>query len=131
MKLGYIGLGKMGFNMVERLLEKDYQVVANNRSNEPVDKIAEKGAESAYEISELVEKLGTEPRLIWLMVSHNAVDDVLSELIPLLQEGDTIIDGGNSPYVETVRRAKEITDKGINFIDIGVSGGPAGARNGA
>lgn len=131
MKLGYIGLGKMGFNMVEQLLEKGHEVVANNRSNEPVDKIAEKGAVPAYSISEMLEQLGSEPRLIWIMVSHQAVDSVLDELVPLLKEGDTIIDGGNSPYIETVRRSKELTDKGINFIDVGVSGGPNGARNGA
>ena len=135
MKLGYIGLGKMGFAMVERLLENDYQVVANNRSNESVDKIAEKGAIPAYEISELVEKLSEqnpdEPKTVWLMVPWKAVNDVLLELTPLLKEGDTVIDGGNSPYLETVRRSKELSEKKINFIDVGVSGGPSGARNGA
>jgi 6-phosphogluconate dehydrogenase len=131
MKLGYIGLGKMGFNMVERLLDKKYEVVANNRSSDPIDEIAKKGAIPAYSISELVEKIDSDSRLIWLMVPHQAVDDVLSELVPLLKEGDTVIDGGNSPYVETVRRSKDLLEKKINFIDIGVSGGPSGARNGA
>ena len=131
----------MGFAMAERLLEKDYQVVATNRSNESVDKIAQKGAIPAYEISELVEKLdsknngensqSSESKTIWIMIPWKAVDDVLSELVPLLRKGDTIIDGGNSPYLETVRRSKEITEKGINFMDVGVSGGPNGARNGA
>jgi len=131
MKLGYIGLGKMGFNMVERLIEKGHEVVATNRSSESVDKIAGKGAEPAYALGELVQKLGPAPRLIWLMVPHKAVDDVLAELTPLLQNGDTIIDGGNSPYLETIRRSNELAEKNINFIDVGVSGGPAGARNGA
>ena len=134
MKLGYIGLGKMGFNMVERLLEKDYQVIATNRSHESIDKISDKGAIPAYSISELVEKISensTDPKTIWLMVPWRAVGDVLSELTPLLKKGDTIIDGGNSPYVETVRRSKELKEKEINFMDVGVSGGPNGARNGA
>ncbi len=136
MKLGYIGLGKMGFNMVERLLENGYEVVANNRSPEPVDEITSKGAVPAYTITELVEKTGNfseseSGRLIWLMVPHKAVDDVLSELVPLLKDGDTIIDGGNSPYLETIRRSQELKQKNINFLDVGVSGGPSGARNGA
>jgi len=141
MKLGYIGLGKMGFAMVERLLEKDYKIVATNRSNESVDKIAQKGAIPAYEISDLVKKLNiettdenyqsSESKTIWLMVPWKAVDSILFDLSPLLKEGDTIIDGGNSPYIETVRRSKELSEKGINFIDVGVSGGPNGARNGA
>jgi len=134
MKLGYIGLGKMGLNMVERLLEKDYEVVANNRSSEAIDQVVGFGAIGAYSISELVEKLESSDgnsKTIWLMVPHKAVDDVLSELVPLLNEGDTIIDGGNSPYIETLRRSKELTEKGIRFMDVGVSGGPSGARNGA
>lgn len=130
MKLGYIGLGKMGFNMVEHLLEKGHEVVANNKSPESINKIVEKGAVSAYSLHELVEKLET-PRVIWLMVPWQAVDSVLEELIPLINEGDMIIDGGNSPYLETVRRAKELQETHIEFIDIGVSGGPSGARNGA
>lgn len=143
--IGYIGLGKMGMAMVERLLEKGYTVVANNRSSEPVDVAVESGAIGAYEISEMIEKLDEEnsrnfdlasnaepaPRTIWIMVSHHAVDSVLEQLLPLLRVGDTIIDGGNSPYVETVRRAREITERGIHFMDVGTSGGPAGARKGA
>lgn len=130
MKLGYIGLGKMGLNMVERLLEKGHKVVANNRSEDAI-KIAETfGAEGAYSIKEVVDKLES-PRKIWLMVPWKAVDGVLEELVPLLDEGDIIIDGGNSPYLETIRRSKELAEKKIRFMDIGVSGGPGGARNGA
>lgn len=120
----------MGSNMVERLLEKGHEVVVNNRSRGPVDDLVKVGAEGAYEVSELVSKLEA-PRTIWLMVSHSAVDEVLNSLVPLLDQGDTIIDGGNSNYQETVRRSKELKEKGINFVDVGVSGGPSGARNGA
>jgi len=132
MKLGYIGLGKMGLGMVENLIEHGHEVVATNRS-EPAIKEAEKaGAIGAYSLQEVVEGLSDqEKNIIWLMVPWQAVDDVLQELVPLLKDGDLIIDGGNSPYQETIRRSKELVDKGITFMDIGVSGGPGGARNGA
>ncbi len=130
MKLGYIGLGKMGYNMAELLLEKGHQVVAFNRSVEPVQKIAQLGAKPADSVRSLVAAL--EPaRLIWIMVPYQAVDDVLKDLMPLLAKGDAVIDGGNSPYKESIRRARELEVKGIDFLDAGVSGGPAGARSGA
>jgi 6-phosphogluconate dehydrogenase len=130
MKLGYIGLGKMGFNMVERLLEKGYQVVAFNKSPESVRRIAERGAQPAESLRALAAALAP-PRLVWIMVPHQAVDTVLNDLVPLLDRGDTVIDGGNSPYKESLRRARELEARGIDFLDAGVSGGPAGARNGA
>ncbi|HEX9113114.1 MAG TPA: decarboxylating 6-phosphogluconate dehydrogenase [Nitrospirota bacterium] len=130
MRLGYIGLGKMGYNMAELLLEKGHRIVAYNRSAEPVKKIAERGAQTAESIRSLVAALEP-PRLAWIMVPYQAVDDVLNELEPLLAKGDTIIDGGNSPYKESMRRAKELEGKGIDFLDAGVSGGPGGARSGA
>ncbi len=130
MKLGYIGLGKMGYNMVELLLEKGHQIVAYNRSAEPVQRIAKKGARPADSIRSLAMALQP-PRLVWIMVPYDAVDAVLKDLTPLLAKGDTIIDGGNSPYRESIRRAQELENKGINFLDAGVSGGPAGARTGA
>ena len=130
MKLGYIGLGKMGFNMVQRLLEKGHEVIAYNRSEKPVQEIAKKGAQPAKSLSELVSLLASS-RLVWIMVSHQAVDSVLDELMPQLQKGDTVIDGGNSPYKESMRRAQALEAKGINFLDVGVSGGPSGARSGA
>jgi 6-phosphogluconate dehydrogenase len=130
MKLGYIGLGKMGYNMAELLLEKGNRIVAYNRGAEPVKKIAERGAEPADSIRSLVAALEP-PRLVWIMVPYKAVDDVLKELAPLLAKGDTVIDGGNSPYKESMRRAKELDRKGIDFLDAGVSGGPRGARTGA
>ncbi len=130
MKLGYIGLGKMGYNMVELLLDKKYEVVAYNKSEEPIRKIAQRGAQPAGSIKEIVSAL-VPPRLVWIMVPHQAVDPVLNELTPLLAKGDTVVDGGNSPYKESIRRAKELGARGIDFLDAGVSGGPAGARNGA
>jgi 6-phosphogluconate dehydrogenase len=134
MKIGYIGLGKMGINMVERMLEKGHQVVAFNRSPEPLNIVKEKGAEIAFDIKEFFEKLNSEKetgRLIWIMVSWQAVDSILDSIEPYLTEKDIVIDGGNSPYFETVKRAKKLAEKNINFMDVGVSGGPSGARNGA
>lgn len=91
---------------------------------------AKAGLRGAYSLKELVEAL-QKPRAIWLMLPHKAVDEVLSELMPFLSSGDTVIDGGNSPYKESIRREKELARKGIGFLDVGVSGGPEGARNGA
>jgi len=130
MKLGYIGLGKMGYNMVELLLDKKYEVVVYNRSEEPIRKISQRGAQPAGSLSEVVLAL-VPPRLIWIMVPYQAVDTVLQGLTPLLSKGDTVVDGGNSPYKESIRRSKELEARGIDFLDAGVSGGPAGARNGA
>ena len=130
MKLGYIGLGKMGYNMVELLLDKKYEVVVYDRSEELVKKIAQRGAEPADSLGALVATL-TPPRLVWIMVPYSAVDDVLKDLVLLLAKGDTVIDGGNSPYRESMRRAKELERKDIDFLDAGVSGGPGGARTGA
>ncbi|MEK7452645.1 MAG: phosphogluconate dehydrogenase (NAD(+)-dependent, decarboxylating) [Patescibacteria group bacterium] len=130
MKIGYIGLGKMGEGMVLRLLEKGWDVVAYNRSKDPIKEVEKNGAVGAYSLRELVDKLET-PRVIWLMVSHQAVDAVLEELVPLLSDGDVLIDGGNSNYKETLKRSKELKEKNIHFLDAGTSGGPRGARNGA
>lgn len=130
MKIGYIGLGKMGMGMVQRLLEKGHTVVAYNRSRGPVDEAVTYGAEGAYSYEALVAALDA-PRTIWMMVPWQSVDDVLAQVLPLLEPGDTVIDGGNSPYIETIRRAKELTAQGVRFMDVGVSGGPSGARHGA
>lgn len=129
-EIGYIGLGRMGKNMVFRLLNAGWNIVAYNRSPESVKEVEAKGAFGTSSIRELVSKLPT-PRVVWVMVSHQAVDEMINELAPLLEKGDLIIDGGNSPYQETMRRAKELNDKGIEFLDIGVSGGPGGSLNGA
>ncbi len=130
MKLGYIGLGKMGLNMTERLLEKGHQVVAFDRDTGAARQAAEKGAQRADAPASMISLLRP-PRLVWIMVPHQAVDAVLRELVPLLARGDAVIDGGNSPYKESMRRATELEKGGIEFLDAGVSGGPSGARSGA
>lgn len=129
-KIGYIGLGKMGKGMAEHLLEKGWSVVAYNRSPEPTNELAAKGAIPAYTLAEVVSNIDA-PRLLWLMVPHQAVDGVLAELIPLLSEGDTVIDGGNSFYKNSMRHAEELSAKDIHFLDAGTSGGPGGAKAGA
>ncbi|HAT68453.1 MAG TPA: decarboxylating 6-phosphogluconate dehydrogenase [Candidatus Yonathbacteria bacterium] len=128
--IGYIGLGKMGKGMVGNLLEKGWKVVAFNRTPAATDEVAREGATPAYTLAEVVSKLAS-PRLVWLMVPHQAVDEVLEELIPLLSGGDTVIDGGNSFYKNSMRHADELSKKGIHFLDAGTSGGPGGAREGA
>ncbi|MEX0931614.1 MAG: decarboxylating 6-phosphogluconate dehydrogenase [Candidatus Paceibacterota bacterium] len=130
MKIAYIGLGKMGLNMATRLVEKGHDVLAYNRSEAPRVEAEKNGIKVCDSLASLVQH-DTTPRIVWIMVTHTAVDAVLSELIPLLSKGDTVIDGGNSPYTETVGRAKELSKQGISFLDAGVSGGPSGARNGA
>lgn len=129
MQLGYIGLGKMGFNMVRRLLEKKHEVITFNRSPQPMNEIAKFGAKTVSSLQELVNAL-TPPRLIWIMVSHQAVDEFLEKLTPLLRTGDTIIDGGNTPYKKSMQRAEDLWKQNINFLDVGTSGGPNGAYNG-
>lgn len=129
-EIGYIGLGKMGYNMSERLLERGWNLHVFNRSFEKAQELEKNGAQAYKEISHLVQALPT-PRLIWLMVPHNAVDSVLEDIIPHLEEGDYVIDGGNSPYKDSIRRAQELSAMNLHYLDVGVSGGPDGARNGA
>ncbi|HTY39824.1 MAG TPA: decarboxylating 6-phosphogluconate dehydrogenase [Candidatus Paceibacterota bacterium] len=130
MRIGYIGLGKMGQNMVERLLQKGYRVVAYDVDEAARLRAHHLGAETAESVAELVGHL-TAPRLVWVMVPHAVVDRVLGELAKHLKRGDTIIDGGNSFYERTVQRAKKVARRGVKYLDVGVSGGPSGARNGA
>jgi 6-phosphogluconate dehydrogenase len=131
MQLGYIGLGKMGKNMVLRLLEKGHKLTAWNRSAEPRSEVAAAGATTVETISELVTSLAT-PRVIWLMLPAGDVTHrMIEELIPQLQPGDTIIDGSNNFYKNTVEHNQTLKAHGLAFFDAGVSGGPAGARHGA
>jgi 6-phosphogluconate dehydrogenase len=131
MKLGMIGLGKMGANLVLNLLDHNHPVVAFDVNNEAVQKVAEKGAEGASSIKELVSKL-EKPRIAWVMVpAGELTEKVISELQELLEEGDMIIEGGNSKYKDSVRRAAASAEKGIHYFDVGTSGGMEGARNGA
>ena len=129
-ELGYIGLGKMGFNMVERLLENRYGVVVYDVNQEAVKALAGRGATPAASFESLASALKA-PRLVWLMVPHETVDKVIENLAPHLSRGDTVIDGGNSFYRDSIRRGCDLLEKGIEFLDVGVSGGPAGARQGA
>ncbi len=131
MRLGYIGLGKMGKNMVLRLLENNIEVVAWNRSEEPLKEVAVAGAVVAKDIKDLVEKLPS-PKIVWLMLPAGEVtDQYIDHVLEFLKEGDLLIDGANSFYKDTLRRAEKIKAKKVRFMDIGVSGGPGGARNGA
>ena len=131
MKLGYIGLGKMGKNMVLRLLEKGHEVVAWNRSEAPRAEVAAAGAETTETVAALVAALQT-PKTVWLMLpAGDITHTMILELIELLQPGDTIIDGSNNFYKNTIEHGKLLSEKKIHFFDAGVSGGPAGARNGA
>ncbi len=131
MKIGYIGLGRMGKNMVLRLLEGGIEVVAWNRSPQPVEEVMKSGAIGAKDLEDLVQKLET-PRIIWLMLpAGDITDEYIDKLLPLLSKGDLIIDGANSFYKDTLRRNEKISAKGVHFMDIGTSGGPNGARTGA
>jgi len=130
MKIGYIGLGKMGMGMVKLLLEKGHEVVATDPNEAARAEAAAAGAETVLNIAEFKDKLPGE-KFIWIMVPHTIVDNVLGELGGILNEGDVVMDGGNSNFKETVRRGAELKEKGLVFMDVGTSGGPAGARNGA
>ncbi|MBL8008438.1 MAG: decarboxylating 6-phosphogluconate dehydrogenase [Ignavibacteria bacterium] len=130
MKIGLIGLGRMGAFMAERLLLNGHEVCANNRSHDKIKLIEEKGAEGAYSLEELTGKLPS-PRVIWMMVpSGETVQKTIDSLIPLISEGDIIIDGGNSYYKDSVRRYRQLKELGINYLDAGTSGGIWGLKNG-
>ena len=131
MKIGFIGLGRMGFNIVLNLKDKGVNVVANNRSHEPLNKIKKFNIETAYSIQELMSKLPKQ-KIIWLMVTAGKpVDLVIDELMPYLKPNDIIIDGGNSFYKDSIRRYKKLKQRKIHYLDIGTSGGLGGARHGA
>jgi 6-phosphogluconate dehydrogenase len=130
MKLGMIGLGRMGGNMVERLLRGGHQVVAFARSAESVREAAARGAVGAFSIGELVEKLEP-PRVVWMMIPvGRPVEETISELQPRLAPGDIIVDGGNSRFSDSARRARELAQAGIGFLDSGTSGGVWGLKEG-
>lgn len=130
MKIGYIGLGKMGMNQALRMREKGIDVTVYNRSEEPRLEAKKAGLSVADSIESLVSGLEA-PRTVWIMVSNSAVDQVLSEVLKFIEKGDTVIDGGNSLYKDSIRRSAELKKKGVDFLDAGVSGGPKGAREGA
>ena len=129
MQLGMIGLGRMGGNMVRRLLKGGHQCVAFDRSTSAVAELVKEKAHGASSLTEFAKAL-SQPRVIWLMVPVGAVDDTIVELLQHLENGDILIDGGNSYYVDDIRRAKELSAKGIHYVDVGTSGGVWGLERG-
>jgi 6-phosphogluconate dehydrogenase len=130
MQVGLIGLGKMGLNLGKNLIDHNHQVVAYDLNSEAVTEIQDYGAKGTNELGQLFKSLD-KPRVLWVMVPHNAVDSVLGEITPLLEKGDIVIDAGNSHYKESIRRYNQLKDIGVHFMDAGTSGGMEGARNGA
>jgi 6-phosphogluconate dehydrogenase len=131
MELGFVGLGRMGFNMCQRLLLGGHHVVAYNRNQDKVKEIVEHGAKGATSLQDLVSKLQESPKAVWLMVpSGNVTEEHVVEVMNLLQPGDIIIDGGNSNYKDTIRRYEMVKEKGIHYVDAGTSGGVWGLKNG-
>jgi len=130
MRVAMIGLGKMGGNMTARLLKKGHEVIAFDRSAEAVQHAASLGAKSASDLKAVVAALQS-PRVVWIMVPAGApVDETIETLVPMLAKGDVIIDGGNSKYTDSLRRAKSLESRGIEFVDAGTSGGVWGLENG-
>src|SRR5712671_3390623 len=129
MQIGMIGLGRMGADMVRRLLRGKHQCVVFNRSPKPVKELVQEGATGSDSLADFAKKLA-KPRTIWLMVPAAAVDQNISDLLPHLDADDILIDGGNSYYVDDVRRAKELAAKRINYVDVGTSGGVWGLERG-
>src|SRR5438105_1176376 len=129
MQLGMIGLGRMGANMVRRLVRGGHECVVFDRSPKAVQELTQDKAIGAASLADLVKKL-EKPRAVWLMVPAAAVDASIADLLPLLERGDVLIDGGNSYYIDDIRRAKELAPKGIHYVDVGTSGGIWGLERG-
>src|SRR5215813_2863941 len=129
MQIGMIGLGRMGANMVRRLLRAKHECVVYDRSVEAVQALVKEGAVGAESLKDFVAKL-QQPRPIWLMIPAALVDTTLSELAGVVSADDIIIDGGNSYYIDDIRRARELIDKGIHYVDVGTSGGVWGLERG-
>ena len=131
MELGFIGLGRMGANMVERLLLGGHRIVAYNRSPDKTREIAEHGAIPAFSLEELVEKLEGSPQAVWIMVpAGDATTQQIQRLIKVFDPGDIIIDGGNSNFRDSIARARMLKEHGLHFVDVGTSGGIWGLKNG-
>jgi 6-phosphogluconate dehydrogenase len=129
MQLGMIGLGRMGSNMVRRLLRGGHQCAVYDMSAKAVADLAKENAVGAASLAELAGKL-SKPRAVWLMVPAGVVDKTICDLVPHLESGDILIDGGNSYYVDDIRRAKELAPKGIHYVEVGTSGGVWGLERG-
>ena len=129
MQLGMVGLGRMGANMVRRLLTNGHECVVFDMSPKAVEELVDEKALGSSSLADLAKKL-EKPRAVWLMVPAAVVDQTIAELLPALEAGDTIIDGGNSYYVDDIRRAHELMSKGVNYVDVGTSGGVWGLERG-
>ena len=129
MQIGMIGLGRMGANMVRRLIRQGHSCVVFNRSPQAVNELVKEKAIGATSLAEVVMKLA-KPRAIWMMVPAAGVDDTIAELSPHLEAGDILIDGGNSYYVDDLRRAKQLAPQKIHYVDVGTSGGVWGLERG-
>src|SRR5712671_7109680 len=129
MQLGMVGLGRMGANMVRRLLKGGHQCVVFDMSPKAVSELAAENAVGAASLADLVKKL-EKPRTVWLMVPAAAVDKTIADLLPALEADDVLIDGGNSYYIDDIRRAKELAPRQIHYVDVGTSGGVWGLERG-
>jgi 6-phosphogluconate dehydrogenase len=129
MQLGMIGLGRMGANMVRRLIKGGHQCVVFDMSPKAVQELVQEKAVGASSLADFVKKL-EKPRAVWLMVPAAVVDKTIADLVPALERGDILIDGGNSYYIDDIRRAKELAAKGIHYVDVGTSGGVWGLERG-
>ena len=129
MQLGMIGLGRMGANMVRRLVRHGHQCVVFDMSPSAVAELVKDSATGSSSLADFVKKL-EKPRAIWMMVPAAVVDKSIADLLSLLEAGDTLIDGGNSYYIDDIRRSKELAQKGINYVDVGTSGGVWGLERG-
>jgi len=129
MQLGMIGLGRMGANMVRRLINKGHNCVVFDRSQQAISDLVKDKATGAASLADFVKKL-EKPRAIWLMVPAAVVDQTIADLLPHLEAGDILIDGGNSYYIDDIRRAKELAPKRIHYVDVGTSGGVWGLERG-
>src|SRR5258705_5763489 len=129
MQLGMVGLGRMGANMVRRLLKAGHPCAVFDVSPKAVENLAKEGAVGTSSFAELAKKLD-KPRAVWLMVPAAVVDKTIADILPFLEPGDTLIAGGNSYYVDDIRRAKDLAAKGIHYVDVGTSGGVWGLERG-
>jgi 6-phosphogluconate dehydrogenase len=129
MQLGMVGLGRMGAGMVRRLMRAGHDCVVFDRSQKAVEDLVHDKAVGSSSLQDMIKKLN-KPRALWLMVPAAAVDATIAEIAPHLESGDILIDGGNSYYIDDIRRAKELAPKGINYVDVGTSGGVWGLERG-
>src|ERR1700757_1152142 len=129
MQFGMIGLGRMGANMVRRLIKKGHDCVVFDRSQQTVSELVKENAAGAASLADLVKKLA-KPRAVWLMVPAAVVDQTIADLLPHLEPGDILIDDGNSYYVDDIKRAKDLASSKVHYVDVGTSGGVWGLERG-